>query len=119
MSTLRPPWAVLFDLDGTLVDTVAIRVQAWLEVFGQAGIAADPEHVGDLMGSDGKHVAFEVAGAAQRVSTEREAADIDREAGARFGELNVTPRALPGATELLEFLDAAGTPWGIAHVEPP
>jgi beta-phosphoglucomutase-like phosphatase (HAD superfamily) len=35
------PAAVVFDLDGTLVDTVETRIAAWLRTFDEFGIPAD------------------------------------------------------------------------------
>jgi beta-phosphoglucomutase-like phosphatase (HAD superfamily) len=51
------PAAVIFDLDGTLVDTVETRIEAWLRTFEEQGIAADREQVAKLIGSDGRRVA--------------------------------------------------------------
>ena len=106
--------AFLFDLDGTLVETVGIRIEAWMEVFRRFGIEAEHDFVGSLMGSDGKHVAREVASRAGRTLEPGQDAEIDRLAGERFGELNHDPRALPGASDILAFLDRAGVPWAIA-----
>jgi HAD superfamily hydrolase (TIGR01509 family) len=111
----RPlPSAVLFDLDGTLVDTVATRARAWMEVFDELGIAYDEGHVGDLMGADGTRVAREVAEAAGRALDDAEALDIDHRAGAAFSRLNRDPAALPGVRDLLADLDRRSIPWAIA-----
>jgi HAD superfamily hydrolase (TIGR01509 family) len=114
MTTVDLPHAVLFDLDGTLVDTVGTRVDAWSDVFSRLGIASDREHLATLMGSDGRFLARQVALRAGRELSDAEASAIDHLAGARFGELNRQPRALPGARQVLEYLDAAGVPWAIA-----
>ncbi len=40
----RSPGAVLFDIDGTLVDSSYVHINAWLHAFhavGQAGVTAD------------------------------------------------------------------------------
>jgi HAD superfamily hydrolase (TIGR01509 family) len=114
MTNVDLPHAVLFDLDGTLVDTVGTRVEAWSDVFSRLGIASDREHLGTLMGSDGKYLARQVALRAGRELSDAEASAIDHLAGARFGELNQQPRPLPGARQILEYLDAAGVTWAIA-----
>ncbi len=114
MTTVRAPRAYLFDLDGTLVDTVGIRVEAWMAVFPQFGIEPDRVFVGTLMGQDGKLVAREAA-ASVGITLEPDIdAEIDRLAGERFGELNEHPRALPSAPEMLDFLEEADMPWAIA-----
>ena len=112
--SLPPPRALLFDLDGTLVDTVGIRVQAWLAAFVEVGLRPDPETVGRLMGSDGRFVAREAARSVGRTLEPAEAEALDHRAGALFGQLNREPRALPGATALLAHLDRVGLPWAVA-----
>ena len=58
---LPRPDAILFDLDGTLVDTVERRIEAWARTFAEARIDADREHLATLIGVDGKRLAREVA----------------------------------------------------------
>ena len=43
---LPQPAALLFDLDGTLVDTVQRRIEAWLEALAGAGVVVDRDRVG-------------------------------------------------------------------------
>lgn len=111
---LPRPRAVLLDLDGTLVDTVGTRIRAWLRVFEEEGIDADEQHVGELIGSDGKRLARAVAERAGRPLSEEEAARIDRRSGDIYSELNVDPAPLPGATQLLKELDRRRLRWAIA-----
>jgi HAD superfamily hydrolase (TIGR01509 family) len=108
------PSAVLFDLDGTLVDTVGTRARAWMEVFDALGIGYDEAHVRSLMGADGTRVAREVAEAVGRPIDDAEALEIDHAAGAAFSRLNTHPKALPGAVDLLADLDRRAVPWAIA-----
>jgi HAD superfamily hydrolase (TIGR01509 family) len=104
----------VFDLDGTLVDTVETRIAAWLRTFGEYGIPADREQVAKLIGSDGRRLARIVAEAAGRPIDGNLAEQIDRRAGEIFSEININPRPLPGAHELLQALDEIGIPWAIA-----
>ena len=63
MSETPAPSAVLFDLDGTLVDTVGTRARAWMEVFDALGIGYDEAHIGSLLGAEapaGGNVTVEV-----------------------------------------------------------
>jgi HAD superfamily hydrolase (TIGR01509 family) len=111
---LPVPHAVLFDLDGTLVDTVGTRVEAWLETFQQFGLEPDRAFLAPLMGSDGRLLARMVGehlGAPLAPGVDIE---LDRLAGERFGELNALPRPLPGVTEIVAHLDELGLPWAIA-----
>lgn len=114
LASLPTPRAFLFDLDGTLVETVATRVEAWMEIFAEEGIPADPAFVGTLIGSDGKFVVHTVAAEAGQAVEHERAVDIDRRAGLRFGELNVDPRALRGVRRIVEYVDSMGLPWAVA-----
>jgi len=111
---LTPPGALVFDLDGTLVDTVKTRIAAWLRTFEEFDMPADRDQVALLIGSDGKRVARLVADAAGRPIDVARAEEIDRRSGEIFSELNTDPQPLPGATDLLRDLDDRGLPWAIA-----
>ena len=110
----RRPRAVIFDLDGTLVDTVPARISAWRETLTEAGIDVVDRHLEPMIGMDGRALATEVARATGRGLDDAEAEDIDRRAGERFDAHNQTPAPLPGAREALDRLDAAGITWAIA-----
>jgi beta-phosphoglucomutase-like phosphatase (HAD superfamily) len=61
LSSLPSPGALIFDLDGTLVDTVDVRIKAWLATFDEIHLPAEHDHVAGLIGSDGRRLAREVA----------------------------------------------------------
>jgi beta-phosphoglucomutase-like phosphatase (HAD superfamily) len=107
------PTAVIFDLDGTLVDTVERRIEAWLAVFAEEGIPAPRSRVASLIGSDGRRLARVVASEANIALDDARAEAIDARAGEIYGTLNLDPRPLPGAREAAEALDRAGIPWAI------
>jgi HAD superfamily hydrolase (TIGR01509 family) len=113
-ATLPYPAAVILDLDGTLVDTVPARIEAWLDALGRAGIQASRASVGRRIGMDGQLLAGELAALAGMSVDESSLAVIDRQAGEAFARLNAAPRPLPGAAELLEALDRNDIPWAIA-----
>jgi HAD superfamily hydrolase (TIGR01509 family) len=110
----RRPAAVIFDLDGTLVDTVPARIAGWAEVLAEHGIAVAPGQLEPTIGMDGRALARRVAGADGRTLTDAEAEEVDRRAGERFDDHNRQPRALPGVSDALARLDAAGVTWAIA-----
>ncbi len=114
MTANGAPRAIIFDLDGTLVDTVGTRVESWMAVFPRFGIDPDPEYLAPLMGSDGKLLARMVA---EHYGVELQPGDdaqIDIEAGVEFRALNAHPRALPAARDILEALTDRGMPWAVA-----
>lgn len=108
------PAAVIFDLDGTVVDTVAIRVEAWQRTFAELGIPTDRAHLATLMGSDGRRLAKEVASIAGRQVDDLRAEAVDRRSGQLFAELNTDPRPLPGVVELFTALATSPLPYSIA-----
>jgi HAD superfamily hydrolase (TIGR01509 family) len=96
------------------VDTVETRIVAWLRTFEEQRIAANRDLVASLIGSDGRRLARIVAEAAsQTLDSDREE-EIDRRAGEIYSELNLDPKTLPGALELLQTLDESGRRWAIA-----
>jgi HAD superfamily hydrolase (TIGR01509 family) len=115
VSEARPsPAAIVFDLDGTLVDTVGARIEGWIEALMAAGLPAARGQVGPMIGMDGKRLAREVASAARRELADDEVEAIDRAAGEAFDRLNRSPRTLPGVRAALAAAEAAGTRWVIA-----
>jgi HAD superfamily hydrolase (TIGR01509 family) len=108
------PSAVVFDLDGTLVDTVGTRIAAWLRAFEEREIPAHRDQIAQLIGSDGRRLARTVAEAADRPIDAALAESIDRRAGEIYDLLNTDPRPLPGVHGVLNVLEARGIPWAIA-----
>jgi HAD superfamily hydrolase (TIGR01509 family) len=111
---LASPAALLFDLDGTLVDTVRARIGGWVEALSAEGFRVTEEQIGPMIGMDGKRLAREVAAADGRTITDADVERIDKAAGAAFDRRNTAPRPLPGFDELLAAIEQAGLPWLIA-----
>src|SRR5216110_1348773 len=96
---LMPPGpAFLFDLDGTLVDSVYQHVLAWREALESVGIELSVWRIHRRIGMSGGlfvHALF-------------------RETGRELKPDQVAQvRPLPGARELLAYLTKAGVPWAI------
>ena len=112
--SLRRPSAVLFDLDGTLIDTVQTRIDAWVEVFGDEGIATTREALAPLMGIDGRRLVREVASAAGRRVDDETAERIDRRCGEIYDRRNTSPTPLPGVRDVVAAVEGNGIRWSIA-----
>ena len=114
VADLPLPHAVLFDLDGTLVDTVETRIDAWLHALEEARLSTTHERLAPLIGVDGKRLAREIAALAGVTLDEERAEAIDQRSGEIHEQLNHSPRPLPGVRELVAAIEARGLPWAIA-----
>jgi HAD superfamily hydrolase (TIGR01509 family) len=90
--------AVLFDMDGTLVDSNYLHVHAWTRAFHDVGIAVESWRIHRSIGMDGARLLETLSGDADD-DTQKRAKDLHlrylREAAPLL-------RRLPGARELLE-----------------
>ena len=113
-SSLPRPSGLIFDLDGTLVDTVSARIEGWVAALVAAGVPASREQIAPMIGMDGRRLARLVAEGAGRRLSDDEIEAADRTAGEAFDRLNRSPRPLSGGAELFAAAEAAGVPWVIA-----
>ena len=111
---LPTPGAILFDLDGTLVDSVANRIRAWEQTFAEVGLPLDRDRLAPLIGLDGRRLAKEVAAIHGEPINDDRAEVIDRRSGERYEELNVAPTPLPGVGRLVSVIERRGIRWAIA-----
>src|SRR4051794_15961949 len=109
-----PAPAMLFDLDGTLIDSVYQHVLAWQEALSGVGIDLSVWKIHRRIGMSG---GLFVTGLLRETGTELSAEQI-RELNLAhaeaYGRHRGTVRPLPGAAALLETLTAHDVPWAIA-----
>ncbi|HEY0282277.1 MAG TPA: HAD family hydrolase [Rhizomicrobium sp.] len=104
----------LFDLDGTLVDSVYQHVLSWLEALDQEGVELSVWRIHRKIGMSGGLFADQLLRETGLEITP-ELLDRLRRNHAEAYKRNATRvRPLPGAIELLATLTEAGTPWAIA-----
>jgi HAD superfamily hydrolase (TIGR01549 family) len=106
--------AMIFDLDGTLVDTVYAHVFAWQQALSELDMAIDGWKIHRRIGMSGGLFARAVARELGRQLTDIETATLEKRHGELFRQLLTTRRPLPGAVELLEQLHRQHVPYGIA-----
>lgn len=109
-----PGSAFVFDLDGTLVDSVYQHVLAWREALETAGIELAVWRIHRRIGMSGGLLVNALLRETGRPVSAEEAARL-QDLHARAYRRQVSQiRPLPGARELLAFLSQAGVPWAIA-----
>lgn len=106
--------ALIFDLDGTLVDTVYAHVFAWQRAFAEAGMAIEGWRIHRRIGMSGGLFTRGVAREIGRELTLEEAEALQRRHGELFRQLLPERRPLPGAVELIRFLRQSKILFGIA-----
>ena len=104
----------LFDLDGTLVDSVYQHVLAWREALDEEGIDLSVWRIHRRIGmSGGLFTNMLLRETGLKMSPER----VERLRQlhlAAYIRLRPQVRPLPGARELLDFLTENGSPWAVA-----
>jgi len=106
--------SLIFDLDGTLVDTVYAHVFAWQRALAGAGMPIDGWRIHRRIGMSGGLFARAVAREVGRPLSAEETEEIQTRHGVIFRELLPERRPLPGAVELLAELRAMDIVHGIA-----
>ncbi len=106
--------ALIFDLDGTLVDTVYAHVFAWQRAFAETGMAIDGWRLHRRIGMSGGLFTRAAARELGRTISDAEAEALQRRHGELFQTWLPERPPLPGSAELLETLRRDGIPHGIA-----
>jgi HAD superfamily hydrolase (TIGR01509 family) len=109
-----PPPAFLFDLDGTLIDSVYQHVIAWREALSQADIDLSVWRIHRRIGMSG---GLFVSALMRETGISLSESDIEallQTHASEYVKLADSVRPLPGAAELLAALTARGVRWAIA-----
>jgi HAD superfamily hydrolase (TIGR01509 family) len=105
--------AFLFDLDGTLVDSVFRHVQAWQEALKQAGLIIAAWRIHRRIGLSGAKLVRALLREAGRQMKDEEIEQIEKTHGEVYGRLVSDVKPLQGARELLDELTRLERPWAI------
>jgi len=114
--TKREAGAVIWDMDGVIVDSAPAHLKAWRQVFGERGIAFSERDFTISFGRRNDAIIDSVLGIN---TTQTEIKAIGREKEAAFRRIVVKDLiALPGVTDLMEALRDGGYQMAIASSTP-
>ena len=106
--------AFLFDLDGTLVDSVYQHVLAWREATQAAGIELPVWRIHRQIGMSGGLMLAALSRETGRAVSKQDAQRMQRVHAEAYAKQAPSLRVLPGALDLLETLAAHRVPHAIA-----
>src|SRR6516225_2989640 len=104
----------LFDLDGTLIDSVYQHVAAWQQALQAAGIELSVWRIHRRIGMSGGLFTDMLLREIQREVTPALLEELNAHHAAAYIRMINWVRPLPGARRLLEHLTRVGIPWAIA-----
>ena len=106
--------AFIFDLDGTLVDSVYQHVLAWREALERCGIELSVWRIHRRVGMSGGLFVNALLRETHRPVTREEVDKLQRFHAEAYARLAGQVRPLPGTSKLLAFLTENVVPWAIA-----
>lgn len=106
--------ALIFDLDGTLIDSVYAHTLAWQQAFSQMGIDAPAWAIHRRIGMSGRLLAKGVAREHGRALNDAVVKKLEEHHATLFHDIAPKPAPLPGARELFAFLNNSRITYGIA-----
>jgi HAD superfamily hydrolase (TIGR01509 family) len=109
-----PAPAFIFDLDGTLVDSVYQHVLAWREALEREGISLAVWRIHRRIGMSGGLLVNALLRETGRAVTADQTARLRQLHAEAYAKMVGQVRLLPGARELLQQLTDCGVPWAIA-----
>jgi HAD superfamily hydrolase (TIGR01509 family) len=106
--------AFLFDLDGTLIDSVYQHVLAWREALERGGVKLAVWRIHRRIGMSGGLFVNALLRETGRPVTAEQAAEFQKFHSEAYLRQVQQVQPLPGARDLLKFLTKADVPWAIA-----
>lgn len=106
--------AFLFDLDGTLIDSVYQHVLAWHEALEEVGFSLGVWRIHRRIGMSGGLLVQALGREIGQRLTQEQADSLQERHAAAFVRFAPTIEPLPGARELLQELSRARVPYAIA-----
>ncbi|MEV4088201.1 HAD family phosphatase, partial [Nonomuraea fuscirosea] len=109
-----PTPAFLFDLDGTLIDSVYQHVVAWRQALSGMGIDLSVWRIHRRIGMSGGLFVSALLRETGLKLTREQIEELQTTHAEAYEQQAASVRPLPGAPELLAELTSRGVPWAIA-----
>ena len=106
--------AFLFDLDGTLIDSVYQHVLAWHEALEEMGLSLAVWRIHRRIGMSGGLLVQALGREIGRRLTSDQAQELQKRHAAAYERYQGAIQPLPGARDLLQQLSTTGVPFAIA-----
>src|SRR5664279_2051001 len=106
--------ALLFDLDGTLVDSVYEHVLAWAVSLRSVGIVVPNWNIHRRVGMNGESMIRQLLREPEVDRRSVKVGPLEQKHDAAFNKAAGNIRLLPGTRELLRYLSRSGILWAIA-----
>jgi HAD superfamily hydrolase (TIGR01549 family) len=106
--------AILFDLDGTLVDTVYAHVVAWSHALRSVGIVVPDWKIHRRIGMSGSSLIQQLLREDHNLPHKANIGLLEKKHDSAFTKASRNLQLLPGSEELLRFLTRRGIRWAIA-----
>ncbi|HTM10844.1 MAG TPA: HAD family hydrolase [Verrucomicrobiae bacterium] len=94
--------AVFFDIDGTLMDTNYLHVEAWADAFAKLGVVVPRRDIHRQIGKSGKKMVREF------IPDEAKAKKADKLHGKLYKKIQEKGKPLPGACDLIAAMKERG-----------
>jgi HAD superfamily hydrolase (TIGR01509 family) len=106
--------AILFDLDGTLLDSVYEHIISWAAALRNVGVVVPNWKIHRRIGMNGKSMVAQLLREPEVNRGTVKVGPLEEKHDAAFSKAVSDIRLLPGARELLRYLSQAGIHWAIA-----
>ena len=113
ISKLSDP-AILFDLDGTLIDTAYRHVTAWATALRDAGLLVPEWKIHRRIGMSGRSLIRQLVREHGSPSSKINVEQLEKKHDTVFNKSGSSIQPLPGAEKLLRHLGQLGVKWAIA-----